>query len=389
MLLDGADDPPLAGVVDIAGFVERAERDGVLSPADLRAVSVSARVAVDARRVVHGRRDAVPLLAAIAERDRAVARPSSRRRSTVASRTTAPTCATTRRRGCASCAASCGTATRACATSSRGSRGSAGVRDALQESFLAERGGRPVLAVRASSRDQVPGIVHDASGSGQTVFIEPLAVVELGNKLAEAAARGARGGRSGSCGSSPSTSPRTARPLRALVEAVGRARPRGRARCAVAQLARRRGAGRPARCACRRAASAPRPRDRRADRSRPRRSPRARDQRPEHGREDGCVEDARPGCAAPPVRAPAAGCRGCAAGLRRGARRHRRPAVDRDEPVDVLRTRAHARRDPRVGDRALAGAAGRGGGRAPIRRRARRSRRRSSSGSRGRRVSRS
>src|SRR5581483_4855266 len=65
---------------------------------------------------------------------------------------------------------------------------SAGVRDALQESFLAERGGRPVLAVRAEARDRVPGIVHDASSSGQTVFVEPLAVVELGNRLAEAAA---------------------------------------------------------------------------------------------------------------------------------------------------------------------------------------------------------
>jgi DNA mismatch repair protein MutS2 len=45
-----------------------------------------------------------------------------------------------------------------------------------------------VLAVRAASRAQVPGIVHDASSSGQTVFVEPLAVVELNNRLAEAAA---------------------------------------------------------------------------------------------------------------------------------------------------------------------------------------------------------
>ena len=68
VLLDGADDPPLAGVTEVGSFVERAERDGVLSPADLRAVATSSRVAVDARRVVHGRREAVPLLAAIAER---------------------------------------------------------------------------------------------------------------------------------------------------------------------------------------------------------------------------------------------------------------------------------------------------------------------------------
>src|SRR5581483_11073927 len=64
----------------------------------------------------------------------------------------------------------------------------ADVRDALQEVFLAERAGRPVLAVRAASRAQVPGIVHDASSSGQTVFVEPLAVVELNNRLAQAAA---------------------------------------------------------------------------------------------------------------------------------------------------------------------------------------------------------
>jgi dsDNA-specific endonuclease/ATPase MutS2 len=187
VLLDAADDPPLAGVTDIASFVERAERDGVLSPADLRSVSVSARVAVDARRVVHGRRDAVPLLAAIAERvepslvqlaeaiDRCVEVDGSDLRDDAS-----PKLRTLRRQlrnGDARLRDELARIAR-----------SAGVRDALQESFLAERGGRPVLAVRASSRDQVPGIVHDASGSGQTVFIEPHAVVELGNKLAEAAA---------------------------------------------------------------------------------------------------------------------------------------------------------------------------------------------------------
>src|SRR5207237_1045514 len=46
---------------------------------------------------------------------------------------------------------------------------------------------RPVLAVKLSARGRGPGIVHDASSSGQTLFVEPLAVVELNNRLAEAA----------------------------------------------------------------------------------------------------------------------------------------------------------------------------------------------------------
>jgi DNA mismatch repair protein MutS2 len=58
----------------------------------------------------------------------------------------------------------------------------------LQEDFVAMRGGRPVLAVKASSRSSVKGIVHDASGSGQTLFVEPFEVVELSNRQSEAIA---------------------------------------------------------------------------------------------------------------------------------------------------------------------------------------------------------
>jgi len=56
----------------------------------------------------------------------------------------------------------------------------------LQDDFVTERGGRPVLALRASARGRVPGIVHDSSGSGQTLFVEPFAAVEDSNRLREA-----------------------------------------------------------------------------------------------------------------------------------------------------------------------------------------------------------
>ena len=58
-------------------------------------------------------------------------------------------------------------------------------RQHLQEGFITERSGRPVLAVKASSRGAVPGIVHDRSASGQTVFIEPLEVLDANNRVRE------------------------------------------------------------------------------------------------------------------------------------------------------------------------------------------------------------
>ena len=58
--------------------------------------------------------------------------------------------------------------------------------DVLQESIVTLRNGRYVVPVKAEARSRVKGIVHDTSGSGQTLFIEPLVVVELGNAWREA-----------------------------------------------------------------------------------------------------------------------------------------------------------------------------------------------------------
>src|SRR6476469_8727572 len=186
-LLESGVDPPLAGIADVRPALARAGREGMLGPAELRAIATAVRVALDARRIVAAERALAPLLddrlsvldpalAGLAgEIDRCIEEDGADVRDSAS-----PLLRRLRRElrnGGA----------RVREELARVAR-SSDVQEALQETFLAERGGRPVLAVRANARGKVPGIVHDASSTGQTLFVEPFAVVELNNRLAEAAA---------------------------------------------------------------------------------------------------------------------------------------------------------------------------------------------------------
>ena len=59
----------------------------------------------------------------------------------------------------------------------------------LQESLITQRNGRFVVPVKAEHRGDLPGLVHDTSSSGATLFVEPMGVVQANNELKELEAK--------------------------------------------------------------------------------------------------------------------------------------------------------------------------------------------------------
>ena len=59
---------------------------------------------------------------------------------------------------------------------------------ALQEALITVRGDRYVVPVKSEHRSAVPGLIHDSSASGNTVFLVSIVVVQLNYKIRELAA---------------------------------------------------------------------------------------------------------------------------------------------------------------------------------------------------------
>ncbi|HWH14479.1 MAG TPA: hypothetical protein VNT51_07020, partial [Miltoncostaeaceae bacterium] len=170
------------GAHDVRPQADAAARGGVLTVLDLQAVDATLGAALEVRAGVLAREEQAPLLAARLDAIDPIALAALRARldRTLDRRgglldTATPELAQARARLAAGRREAADTLRR---LASR-------LRAHLQESFTTERSGRPVLAVKASSRGAVPGIVHDSSGSGQTIFVEPFELVEANNRLRE------------------------------------------------------------------------------------------------------------------------------------------------------------------------------------------------------------
>ena len=66
---------------------------------------------------------------------------------------------------------------------------SSSYKNVLQEAIITQRGGRFVVPVKSEFRGQLPGLVHDTSSSGATIFVEPMGVVQANNELKELEAK--------------------------------------------------------------------------------------------------------------------------------------------------------------------------------------------------------
>ena len=183
-LLDNAAEPELAAVREIRPAVELASRGSTLDPSALGAIGVAIGCGLGARAVLASF-DGAAGLTAVAETIDPVLRPLAETLGRAVEedgsdlRDTASPALRRLRRELRDGRARL-------AERLRGLARDPGLREHLQDDFVTERAGRPVLAIRSSSRASVPGIVHDSSGSGQTLFVEPFAVVEDSNRLREA-----------------------------------------------------------------------------------------------------------------------------------------------------------------------------------------------------------
>ncbi len=172
---------PLRGTTDIRDAVRRAHIGSTLTPAELLMVRDTLATIRQCKAFVHARRERAPHLAEVAGRMRPLDAVEAVIRRTVADDATIPDAASSE-----------------LSRIRREQRTVQGrIREKLEEflrgplarmlqdPLITTRGDRYVVPVKQEFKGQFPGVLHDQSASGATAFMEPLALVPLGNRLRE------------------------------------------------------------------------------------------------------------------------------------------------------------------------------------------------------------
>jgi len=174
---------PLGGVADLEEALRRARKGGVLAPRALREICVALAALRDTARFLVQKAARAPRLA---DRATTFSDHSALERAI-------ETCIEASGEMRDEASAALGSARResrrlASEIQHRLERllGDAETTSHLSDRYFTVRNDRYVLPVRADARARVPGIVHDASGSGTTLFVEPEALVELNNRHKQA-----------------------------------------------------------------------------------------------------------------------------------------------------------------------------------------------------------
>ena len=169
---------------NISQALARAELEGVLTGLELVAVSQSLEVQGGARSAVRQVRDRVALLVVLADGIPDLGELQSQINRRIGANGEVVDDATPALRAIRSQVSQAyGVVTEALTGVIHSPTG----REALQDQVISVRGDRLVVQVKAEMRQRVPGIVHDASNTGATLFIEPFATVELCNAWRELA----------------------------------------------------------------------------------------------------------------------------------------------------------------------------------------------------------
>ncbi len=168
----------LGGVYDLRAHLEQAERGATLAPPDLLEVMSTILRARRLRQILVRNANSHPVLADWGERIQDLEHVAAEIGRTISERGEVMDSASSR---LASLRSEIRILQDRLQTRIQRIAGSQDNAQYLQEAIVTQRQGRYVIPLRAEFKGRIPGIVHDQSGSGATLFVEPFAIVDLNN----------------------------------------------------------------------------------------------------------------------------------------------------------------------------------------------------------------